>query len=122
VFTKPTKKTAAGAKRSAIPDEFSALNLKHHAKASLAADESPRHHHDRESAHGARAPPRLLSKHEVLDVAGCTYPTLWAWMRRGKFPRSRVVGGKSMWLSNEIDAWLEGLPVRPLKGDKPEAA
>jgi predicted DNA-binding transcriptional regulator AlpA len=38
-------------------------------------------------------------------------------MRDGKFPRSRVVGGKSMWLSTEIDAWIAGLPVRQLKGD-----
>jgi predicted DNA-binding transcriptional regulator AlpA len=35
----------------------------------------------------------------------------------GKFPRSRIVGGKSMWLSSEVEAWLAGLPVRPLKGD-----
>jgi predicted DNA-binding transcriptional regulator AlpA len=38
-------------------------------------------------------------------------------MRDGRFPRSRIVGGKSMWLSSEIDAWLSGLPLRPLKGD-----
>jgi predicted DNA-binding transcriptional regulator AlpA len=36
---------------------------------------------------------------------------------RGQIPRSRIVGGKSMWLSSEIDSWLAGLPVRPLKGD-----
>jgi prophage regulatory protein len=60
---------------------------------------------------------RLLSKPEVMTITGLSYPTLWAWMRAGKFPRSRIVGGKSMWLSSEIDAWLAGLPVRPLKGD-----
>jgi hypothetical protein len=37
--------------------------------------------------------------------------------RDGKFPRSRIVGGKSMWRSDEIKAWLDGLPLRPLKGD-----
>jgi predicted DNA-binding transcriptional regulator AlpA len=121
MFTKPLKKTAAAtAKGNAIPEELIALNLKHHARAGLAAEESPRRSYERERVHGARAAPRLLSKHEVLDISGCTYPTLWAWMRAGKFPRSRIVGGKSMWLSSEIDAWLEGLPVRPLKGDKPE--
>jgi predicted DNA-binding transcriptional regulator AlpA len=62
---------------------------------------------------------RLLSKHEVCAVAGVSYPTIWAWMRVGKFPRSRVVGGKSMWLSAEISMWLQGLPVRRLKGDAP---
>jgi predicted DNA-binding transcriptional regulator AlpA len=38
-------------------------------------------------------------------------------MRAGRFPRSRVVGGKSMWRSDEVQAWLDALPVRPLKGD-----
>ena len=62
---------------------------------------------------------RLLSKPEVLAIANVTYPTLWAWMRNGTFPRSRVCGGRSMWRSDEIDAWLAALPIRPLKGDAP---
>jgi predicted DNA-binding transcriptional regulator AlpA len=64
---------------------------------------------------------RLMSKDEVLAIANKSYPTVWQWMRDGKFPRSRIVGGHSMWVSTEIDAWLAGLQVRPLKGD-PEAA
>jgi prophage regulatory protein len=60
---------------------------------------------------------RLISKPKVLKIVGCSYPTLWAWMRAGKFPRSRVVGGRSMWLSTEVEAWLAELPIRPLKGD-----
>jgi predicted DNA-binding transcriptional regulator AlpA len=63
---------------------------------------------------------RLLKKSEVLAIVGVTYPSLWAWMRNGAFPRSRVVGGRSMWRSDEIDAWLADLPVRPLKGDAAE--
>jgi hypothetical protein len=38
-------------------------------------------------------------------------------MRAGTFPRARVVGGRSMWRSDEVDAWMAALPVRPLKGD-----
>jgi predicted DNA-binding transcriptional regulator AlpA len=38
-------------------------------------------------------------------------------MRAGTFPRSRVVGGKSMWLLSEIEEWMAALPVRRLKGD-----
>jgi predicted DNA-binding transcriptional regulator AlpA len=68
-------------------------------------------------AHQSQGPPRLMSKAEVLVVAGCTYPTLWKMMREGNFPRSRVLGGKSMWLSTEVDAWMAALPVRRLKGD-----
>ena len=71
------------------------------------------------SAHG---PPslvlRLLTKPEVLLIAGgVSYPTLWSWMRAGRFARSCVVGGKSMWRSDEVQLWLDALPVRPLKGD-----
>jgi predicted DNA-binding transcriptional regulator AlpA len=67
-------------------------------------------------------PMRLLSKAEVMGITGVSFPTLWAWMRDGKFPRSRIVGGKSMWLSADIERWLAGLPLRPLKGDAPSEA
>lgn len=60
----------------------------------------------------------MLPKPEVLLIAGgVSYVTLWSWMRAGAFPRSRVVGGKSMWRSDEVEAWLNASPVRPLKGD-----
>jgi prophage regulatory protein len=107
-------------RKAALPPELIEANLKDRAKAALAGESRPRNH-DREHTHGARAPPplveRLLSKYEVMTITGMSYPTLWAWMRAGKFPRSRIVGGKSMWLSSEIEAWLAGLPRRPLKGD-----
>ncbi len=64
-----------------------------------------------------RLPDRLLSKVEVLALANCTYPTLWDWMCKGKFPRSRIVAGRSMWRSDEVDQWLADLPLRPLKSD-----
>jgi prophage regulatory protein len=60
---------------------------------------------------------RLLDKREVLAIVGVTYPTVWKLMRRGEFPRAVIVGGKSKWRSDEVDAWLANLRVRPLKGD-----
>jgi predicted DNA-binding transcriptional regulator AlpA len=96
-------------------------NQKHRAKAALAA-ERPAQRVDHNHIHAPRGPPggiRLLDKAEILAITGVTYPTIWAWMRAGKFPRARIAGGKSMWLSSEIDAWLAGLQVRPLKGDAP---
>jgi predicted DNA-binding transcriptional regulator AlpA len=42
-------------------------------------------------------------------------------MRAGTFPRARIVGGRSMWRSDEVEAWLAGLPVRRLRGDEAEA-
>jgi AcrR family transcriptional regulator len=99
----------------------------HQATASIAegalAAEVADHQHDQRYVHGARALPavRLLSKSEVLAITSVTFPMIWSWMRAGTFPRSRVVGGKSMWRSDEIDAWLAALPVRALKGDDVEA-
>jgi predicted DNA-binding transcriptional regulator AlpA len=64
---------------------------------------------------------RLLSKSEVLSITGVSFPTVWAWMRAGKFPRARTPGGgsntKSVWRSDEVEQWLAALPVRRLKGD-----
>jgi predicted DNA-binding transcriptional regulator AlpA len=62
-------------------------------------------------------PSTLLTKQEILAITKKTYPTIWTWMMAGKFPRSRIVGGSSMWLSSEVADWLAGLQVRPLKGD-----
>ena len=69
------------------------------------------------SGHADRQVPRLISKPEVLDRVGVTFPTLWAWMRAGVFPRSRDLGGRACWLESEIDAWIENRPIRRLKGD-----
>src|SRR6516165_8601264 len=57
----------------------------------------------------------LLDKPEVLAVVGCTYPALWEWQLAKKFPRARVVFGKSKWPAAVIADWLDGLPIRPLK-------
>jgi hypothetical protein len=38
-------------------------------------------------------------------------------MRAGTFPRGRVVNGKTKWPAADVADWLDGLPVRSLKGD-----
>src|SRR5262245_8069447 len=96
------------------------------ANQSLAAKPLARGELDDRSVRAACAPPawlgaHLLSKREVLAITNVTFPTIWAWMRKATFPRSRVVGGKSMWLSSEIEAWLAALPIRQLKDDEPKA-
>ena len=67
---------------------------------------------------GARHRLGLLDKHEVCAVVGVTFPSIWSWMIAGKFPRSKVVYGKSKWMAADIADWLDGLPQRPLKGDE----
>jgi predicted DNA-binding transcriptional regulator AlpA len=59
----------------------------------------------------------LVFKGELLERVGVSFPTIWSWMRKGEFPRARVVGGQSAWLSSEIDAWIAALPVRRYKDD-----
>jgi predicted DNA-binding transcriptional regulator AlpA len=95
----------------------------------LANDPAPRG--KRRRAHSARGPPAsedwaslagetLLSKAEVMDITGRSYPTLWEWMRRGSFPRCRVdSGGHNVWLSSDVAQWMKALPKRRLKGDPP---
>jgi predicted DNA-binding transcriptional regulator AlpA len=122
-FARKAASKLAEAKKPALSAKLVAINRAHIVKAGLAADSVP-DGHDRKHAHGARAPPhspfgiRLLSKPEVLAITGVTFPTIWAWMRAGTFPRSRIVGGKSMWISTEIEQWLGALPLRALKGDQ----
>jgi predicted DNA-binding transcriptional regulator AlpA len=70
---------------------------------------------------GSGPPVRLMSKAEVLNITGFSFPTIWKWMRAGHFPRSRVAGGRSVWRSDEVQAWLANLQVRRLKGDAGEA-
>jgi predicted DNA-binding transcriptional regulator AlpA len=55
---------------------------------------------------------RLVFKPEVCRRTGKTFPTLWKWMRQGKFPPARELGGKPAWVASEIDAFLAGLPLR----------
>jgi predicted DNA-binding transcriptional regulator AlpA len=64
---------------------------------------------------------RLLSKPEVIERVGVSYATLWHWMRAGTFPRSRALGGKTVWIKSEVEAFMAALPKRLLKGDE-EAA
>ncbi len=66
----------------------------------------------------SKSPARFISKAEVLDRVAASYPSVWQWMRDGKFPRSRELGGKSVWLESEIEAWINARPRRRLKGDE----
>jgi prophage regulatory protein len=69
-----------------------------------------------------QAPARLLSKPEVLDRVALTFPTIWKLMREGKFPHGRALGGKTVWVESEIEAWIAALPDRKYKAAETEAA
>lgn len=58
----------------------------------------------------------VMSKVEVLEVTGLSYPTIWAAMRRGEFPMSvRLLSAKVAWYRDEVAAWLESRPRSQLK-------
>ena len=69
-------------------------------------------------------PSRLLSRAEVLEIVGVTYPTLWAWVRNGHFPAARVLGlegnkgGRVAWVESEVQSWIMSRPKRFPKGTK----
>jgi predicted DNA-binding transcriptional regulator AlpA len=106
----------ASKSKPTLTRELMLANVQHQAEAALAPDQG---HVQRKhgSPHLPRGPPQLLFRRDVLRIVGVTYPTIWAMMRKGTFPRSRICGGKSVWLSTEVEIWLTQLPIRPLKGD-----
>jgi len=61
---------------------------------------------------------RLIDKAELLKRVPVTFPTIWQWMREGKFPRSRNIGGKAAWLESDIEAWIQARPKNVFKGEE----
>ena len=57
----------------------------------------------------------FLSKAQVLQKIPVTAPTLWAWVRQGKFPRPRAIFNKTVWIAAEVDAWMQARPHREYK-------
>jgi predicted DNA-binding transcriptional regulator AlpA len=58
----------------------------------------------------------FLSKAQVLKKVPVTAPTLWAWVRAGKFPRPRAISdNKTVWIEAEVDAWMQSRPHRNYK-------
>jgi prophage regulatory protein len=71
----------------------------------------------------AEQPPLVfLSKAQVLQKIPVTAPTLWTWVRQGKFPRPRAIFNKTVWVAAEVEAWMEARPQRQYKPIKPTAS
>jgi predicted DNA-binding transcriptional regulator AlpA len=60
---------------------------------------------------------KLLSKQEVCERVHRSYPSIWEAICKGLFPRAREQGERPYWFEHEIDAYLEALPLRPIKGE-----
>jgi predicted DNA-binding transcriptional regulator AlpA len=61
---------------------------------------------------------RLISKSGLLKRVPLSFPTIWKMMQQGRFPRARVIGGKSVWIESEVNDFLAALPLRQYKDDK----
>jgi predicted DNA-binding transcriptional regulator AlpA len=70
-----------------------------------------------------KEPIRLLSRTEVAELLGVSYVCIWQWMRAGKFPLGRSIGGygphgRVFWIASEIEDWIQSRPKRIPKGFK----
>jgi len=58
----------------------------------------------------------FLSKQQVLAKIPISPPTLWSWVRQGRFPRPRTLSqNKVVWLQSEVHQWMEARPLRNYK-------
>jgi predicted DNA-binding transcriptional regulator AlpA len=54
----------------------------------------------------------FLTKKQVLQKVPITPPTLWSWVRQGKFPKPRTISpNKVVWIEAEVDRWMKAQPV-----------
>src|SRR5262245_40755230 len=67
-------------------------------------------------------PAGLLSKRRVLELVGVSWPTIWHWMEKKKFPPAREIEGRPYWLVSEYEAWLATLPLQKYKWHAGEAS
>ena len=69
-------------------------------------------------------PIKLITRGEVLERLGVSYPALWGWIRDGKFPAGRSIGfGKRShvaWVESEVEEWIANRPLQLPKGYRPE--
>jgi predicted DNA-binding transcriptional regulator AlpA len=57
-------------------------------------------------------PRRFVYKAELLERLGVSFPSIWTWMRKGLFPLSIDLNGRTAWFEHEIEQWLDERPRR----------
>lgn len=67
---------------------------------------------------------QLLTRGEMLElVGGVSYVAVWQWIKQGKFPAGRAIGGGRngpvMWLEDEVLDWIMAQPKR-IPGSRPK--
>ena len=55
---------------------------------------------------------RYIDKSQLLARVPYSYVTIWKRMKAGTFPAPRVLGGKNVWLEEEVNTYLASLAKR----------
>lgn len=51
--------------------------------------------------------PKILRLPAVMEMVGVSKPTVYLWIRQGRFPQPLRIGPKaSGWLASELDSWI----------------
>ena len=65
---------------------------------------------------------RMLRLPDVCEVTGMSSTTIWRRERDGLFPRRRRLGANLVaWRSDEIKAFIEGLPLADEESGQPSS-
>ena len=60
---------------------------------------------------------RLLTVHAVLEQISMSRSKVYQLMRAGRFPKPRMIEGKTLWLQSEVQAWIaEQVAEAPVVG------
>lgn len=43
---------------------------------------------------------------EVMEVTTLAKSTIYSWVKSGKFPPQKKIGGTSVWLKSDIQDWM----------------
>lgn len=55
---------------------------------------------------------RIMRLPEVVEITGRSATSIWRDEKAGRFPRRRKLGANTVgWRSDEVEAWIDGLPV-----------
>ena len=60
-------------------------------------------------------PDRLIGRKELCRFLGVSYPTVWKWLRAGKFIPAIDCNGIPKWQLSAVRSWVNAQPRRVVK-------
>lgn len=65
--------------------------------------------------------PKLLDRHQVLEIVPLCRTTLYKLMDKGEFPQPVHIGVKLAWYEDEVYEWINSRPRARRKGQLSDA-